>query len=238
MNDLKENRKKIQNLAISSEFVKAMTSYDLPLEIIEQENKNKNQMLQKLIIENVPKNDQKACSWIINLEIEKSIFSAPSHFKKSEKALVFFQEKDLYVVLIEMKNKIALRDKNIGLDDILRKIEESISRLQVFLPIYLFDIDQRFENTKIKYKALICYNHQRIDSQAQNENDIDLKLYPIFQNKKGNLNIGNLDENKVFFHFLQNTPNNLTTMSINLSEIFRNDTNENFMTWETNLSCI
>lgn len=231
MNHFAKNRNIVQKSALESGFIKPLTQDDLPLEITEASaEKGK---LKKLILENVPVSDEiRPKSWLIDLELSKTLFSNP-WAKKAEKAVAFFTCESLYVLLIEMKSSLNAysKDKDDGStpQSISRKMTESIGRISVLLTTYLFDNDL-YNEVKIKYFGLVFYNGENWHQQANIDKDFEMNdLYKVFRKKNDKILLDNTHlqtAHKVNIYFIQNPDkqNNIEEITFDLDEFFRDDT--------------
>lgn len=224
MNHFEKNRKLVQKSALESGFIKPLTQDDLPLEIIEA--KAEKGKLQKLILENVPISDEiRPKSWLVDLELSKTLFSNPEGFKKAEKAIVFFTCASLYVLLFEMKSSLPAA----VLDSIKGKFMDSIGRISVLLTTYLFDKDI-YTNLEINYLGLVFYNEESLNQQATKDEALKINdLYKVFKKGKDKILLDNTHlqtAHKVNIHFIQNPDkqNNIEEITFDLDEFFRDDT--------------
>lgn len=221
-NYFRENRIRVQKAIHNEEFVIPLSATDSTIEI--EEKKNPEKKLRLLIIQNVPVSDEiRPKSWLIDLEKEKGIFSAPQEIKKAEKALAFFTFESLYVVFFEMKETLKPFGEG-GLDWIKGKIEDSITRISILLTHYIFGYS--YNNLKIKYIGIICYNRDDVSSQVSKDPELARnELYKILSNKQNSLNLEDKfgGMHKVEIKFIKNENSNSAEMMIDLDEIFKED---------------
>jgi hypothetical protein len=164
VNAFGENRQQVMNAFVRDNFLQALLGDE-----IEIEEKSESSGLKNLLISSVPFNEDYPKSWIIDLEKEKSIFSAPPTFKKAEKALAIFSCTTLYFILFEMKTKLTPYQN--GLGEIYKKIQHSISRINLLLPIYIFH-KEHLDIKYIEFKVVIVANQDGVAGQI----GLDLNL--------------------------------------------------------------
>lgn len=226
-NHFSENRKRIQDALYDLEFV-------IPIEeseciITEEKNKkessNKNVLLTELSIENIPYKSETSYvnAWEVDLEIEKSIFSAPAHFKTVERAILFYTPTSLYVLMIEMKNSLQPYKEG-GIKSIEGKFKATISRLSVLLPIHIYT-DSLYEDIEIKYLGLVAYNHDKVSSNlVQDEELAREEICKILLGNQPSMFLtdyfGHSHDLKI--HFCQNESVS-ESMEIDLNTLFEND---------------
>jgi hypothetical protein len=217
-NYFRENRIRVQQAIYNQEYVIPLTTDDLPFII--REEKNKKDELKLFKINNIPTNDINPKSWVIDLEIQKSIFSAPEGVKKAEKAIAFLTKTSLYVLLFELKDSLR------NLDDIKKKFEDSISRISLLVTHYIFGAT--YNDLEIKYFGYVCYNNNKTETQLihKQPSNVDYKeMYDIFIGKSNhsflNDQLGGV--HRVIITFIKNTHSNPAEMTIDLDEIFKDD---------------
>jgi hypothetical protein len=243
-NQFEENRFYVQKSALDTGLVKPLTIDDLPLQIDENKNKQKSK-LESLIIHNVPcsKDDNFPNSWIIDLELDKKIFSSPEGFKKGEKAITFLSCTTLYILIVEMKETLKPYGEG-GLISIKDKVEDSISRISIFLTMYLFDKDARFNNIEVKYKSIICFNKDdvtpttKIDKSLETDEFVKI-LLGINKKREVHLFDKLSHSHKIEIFFIQNKKTSTSIMEIDLEEVFKEsvDFHDYPSTEYTELSC-
>jgi hypothetical protein len=242
--EFEKNRKSVQDRILDSKFLQALTIDDIPYKIIEAKNTKEHDRLQSLTIHNIPisTNSYLPKSWVIDLEMAKGLFSAPQEVKKGEKAILFFSKTTLYILIIEMKSSLKATGDS-GLRSIEQKIIHSIGRISMFLPIYLFDCNSAYETLKISYKAIICYNQERITQEINQDEGIKSQiLYKVFNKESNSVNLQSREfgvNHRVETFFLKNTSKDKSEMEIDLATIFKaSRDNDDFLTCEhSELSC-
>jgi hypothetical protein len=241
--NFQNNRTKVQKYFLATDFLVPLNADDLPLEIKEDKNQGTGK-LELLTILNIPcsENDYFPKSWVLDLELEKQIFSAPQGIKKGEKAIIFLSCTTLYVIIIEMKESLQPYGDG-GLEGIEKKINHSLSRISMLLPIYLFDQNEQYRDIDaIIYKSIICYNKDEVTHQSKTDQTIQtIPLYKIFSEQEKLYHftdiLGQAHQIEVFFE--QNQSSDKSEMEIDLATIFeKSRDNDDFLTCQyTELSC-
>lgn len=190
----RKNRIAVQKAILEQKFLIPLTLNDESLEV--RESKTNERQLQSVVIEGVPvaaENETK--SWILDLEIANSVFSKPANKKTVEKALIVFAPDKLIVFLIELKNSLHIGTENeggrLGIYSIQRKIEDSIDRISLLLPIYVFD--DKYDNIEeIEFKSLIFYNHDdnlHQQSTVKGTTSLENELFKVWGGKQKTISI-------------------------------------------------
>lgn len=240
--NFQNNRTKVQKHFLETEFLVPLNVDNLPLEIKEDKNKG-TRKLELLTIHNIPfsKNDNFPKSWVLDLELEKQVFSAPQGIKKGEKAIIFLSCATLYVVIIEMKESLKAYGDG-SLQDVADKISHSISRISMLLPTYLFDERENYKSLDIIYKVVVAYNQNGVNQQLSNDRTIETTpIYKVFSQQEKFYHftdtLGEAHQIEIFF--CQNTTTNKAEMEIYLATIFKaSRDNDDFLTCEySELSC-
>jgi len=122
--------------------------------ISEHKNKRKKGKLKELRIKNVPYDKNDVFMLLFNLEKEITGLS-PLQQKSAEAALAFFENSCLKVYLIEMKSSIREKPNDSELEKILKKIEDSISRLYFLFFLFLDNFGKINEYLDIKKFLII-----------------------------------------------------------------------------------
>lgn len=227
VNYFKSNRVKVQQSLYDTNFIKAITNCDLPLEI--EEKKAQPGKLRYVNLNNIPVGDDNyPRSWEINIEIENSLLSLPQYFKPVDRIIAFFTCESLFIVLIELKNSIYPYDKESGLNAIKKKLIDSIGKIKLTFPIYQFD-SKIYDEIKIKYLGLIVYNNDKVtysaleDIQLQND-----EMFKVFSGQKKFIflidSLNNSNE-KLEMKFIHNNSGNPESADIDFCDIF-NDSSE------------
>ena len=221
-NHFRENRQNIQKALFESGFVKIIQKTHLPLCI--EESKTESGKLQRLWIDNIPASDLiRPQAWLINMELDKSPFSSPPHFKTVEKAIMFFTCESLYILMIEMKTTLK-PDKQGGTIMIREKFEDSATRIALLLTTYVFG--SIYNNIRIKYFGIICYNKETWTKEALQDPDFAKDdLYKQFKGSNSNFFLMDKfkEEHKVNIFFSQNNSSNPEEMQLDLAALFTND---------------
>lgn len=227
-NHFSENRKRIQEALYALEFV-------IPIEeseciITEEKNKKESStndiLLTNLCIENIPHESETSHinAWEVDLEIKKSVFSAPADFKTVEKAILFYTESSLYVLMVEMKSSLQPYNKKGGLQSIKEKFKATISRLSMLLPIHIYT-DSLYEDVEIKYIGLVAYNQDKVSSELGRDEELARKeICKLFQRTQPSMFIKDCfgHEHSLKIHFCKNE-NGSETMNIDLKTLFDED---------------
>jgi len=233
-NYFRENRIRIQEAILDFDFLIPLSESDIPYSISENKNEAGSGLLREVIINNIPtEEDPRPKSWILNLEIETpSLFSRPQKVKSVEKALIVLGSDELLVFLLEMKNSLQPYGDN-GVEGIRKKIMDSIGRISLLLPIYLFGID--FNDIKINYKGVVFYNKDTslnsvIASDEAFKNTDFAKAF-IAKKDKVFLDDSLNGNHEVELYFFQNPDyqNSPESFSINFEQFF-------FEEWEYDIS--
>ncbi|MCP4348746.1 MAG: hypothetical protein GY795_24985 [Desulfobacterales bacterium] len=191
--------------------------------IVEDKNINKKDKLKELRIKNVPYDENDVFMLLFNLEKEITGLS-PLQQKSVEAALAFFENSRLKVYLIEMKSSISEKPNDSELKKILKKIEDSISRLYFLFFLFLDNFEKineyldirKFEESKTEFQAVIFYNNQKIDKKA----DTSSRIYEVFQRKNGILECETIiGRQKIRVKFFQNSHQAQEIFEINFNTI-------------------
>lgn len=240
--NFQNNRTKVQSHFLETDFLVPLNADNLPLEITEDKNKGTGK-LELLIIHNIPfsKNDNFTKSWVLDLELEKQVFSAPQGIKKGEKAILFLSKRSLYVLILEMKESLKAYGEG-SLEGIVDKINHSISRISMLLPTYLFDEKPAYQNLNIIYKVVVAYNQNVVNQQLINDKTIETTpIYKVFSKQEKLFSFWDLlqQNHQIEIFFCKNTKNNKAEMEIDLAKIFEESRdNDDFLTCEySELSC-
>lgn len=222
--DFEKNRKKIQDALYESDFVERLESSSYT--IIEEKNSIGSGKLRELEILNIPNSTESSYhnAWVVNLEIADSVFSAPSFkdFKTTEKAIIFYTQYSMYVIMVEMKNTLQPYSDG-SIRDIEKKFRATISRLSVLLPIHIYG--EEFIDIELKYIGLVVYNEDKVSSLLGRDEelarqDICKVLFGFEQNMFIKDYFG--AEHSLDIHFCIN-PINSEEMEIDLATIFDAD---------------
>jgi len=219
VNHFKRNRKRIQDAALSQEFLKPLTKKDIPYDIIEIKNVAGTGKLRTVSIDNIPCSDELQLSYVLDMEIEKSIFSKPEHCKTVEKAILIFSAWSLYVLMVEMKSTLKPHGPG-GLSDIQTKVKDSIERISRFLTHYFLDTEQ-FNDYPVNYHFLLLYNKESITTELKIDHTLKSnELAKIFIGEKDFLSINDSigDTNIVKVFFRQNAEGE--DFEIDLNQLF------------------
>jgi hypothetical protein len=222
-NYFSDNRKKIQATFIRENFLTPLSKSDMPYSIIEKKNPVGSGKLRELEIDNIPSTDNtRPISYILDLEIEGKIYSLPPTFKTVEKAFLIFTQECLLIILVEMKSGLSPFKEIPAIED---KIQDSISRLSVFLPNYIFT-KVSFNNYPIKYITLVFYNNDNLSGEIGRRADLVHKdLIKIFTKRADHYFVtDDLGEtHKVRVKFIKNTGGDPETFGVNFDQIFKDD---------------
>lgn len=178
---VKDIRKELPKKLGSSpcHFVKPMVSE--MTEIEESKNRGDAGTLQKVIIYDIPINDDSYKIWRINLENEVQGLSSSNRTGETALAVVKVGKKTyLDVYLIELKSQI--KDKRHDLRNILKKFGDSISRFYFLLSLNDNDDHKAFPNLEIRFIGLVFYNGKaQLEPNYPDQND---EIHKIFKNNQ------------------------------------------------------
>lgn len=220
INYFRKNRQAVQNSVEDLGFIVPLTTADLPFPIIE--GKAEAGKLKTVYFKNIPaqKDTIRPQSWVIHLENKTPLLGAPPYTKTTEKAILFFSCNSLYILMIEMKNSIKLHGGG-SLDDIQEKLEHTIGRISLLLPLYIFDYP--FNNLEIKYTGIIYYNHDNVSTIVD-----ETRKNEMYKTLKGEENRIYLDNGlggryRVPIHFIKNQSGNQEEFTVDLNDLFIDD---------------
>ncbi|MGB0931387.1 MAG: hypothetical protein ACPGVB_11455 [Chitinophagales bacterium] len=161
---------------------------------------------------------------------EPPILANPPSVKTTESALIVLGSDSLVILLIELKTSLHPFDEDtsgkLGIGTLREKIEDTISRISMLIPLYVFD--KSYSNiVEIKYKALIFYNrddglHNPSKSAAKKlvKND----LYQIWSKEKDVINIVTpLDTKHEVECFFFKNPTSTDSFEVSFKQFFHND---------------
>lgn len=184
------------------------------IEVIETKNQSLPNTLQKVIIKDIP-HDQEAyiCIWRINLEREISGLASISGAKTPEIALVVFKNSAegclLDVYLIELKSKLG--DKE--LEKCSQKMKDSINRFYFLMVLLDKYQTEDFQNAEVRFAGLIFYNGQDAVSSSRFS---EMAKVLFSSNQIGKIEINSiLQKDKIPIQFFKNFDS--TTQSITVS---------------------
>ena len=226
-NHFHENRKRIQEALYESDFVEVLQ--DSEYVILEEKNAKGAGLLRELKILSIPHETETSHynAWAIDLESNKSVFSAPSFrgFKTVERAIIFYTTCSMYVLMVEMKNSLQPFGES-GIESIEQKFRATISRLSVLLPIHIYGSD--FEDVDIKYIGIIAYNEDKVTSELGRDEVLARKN--ICKTLVGSNKCLSIEDDfkylhQVDIHFCQNpdTTTSLEYFEIDLANLFIDD---------------
>ena len=160
-NYFRENRLNVIKGIEDSGFLTPLTQDDLPLKISE---KSKKSSLKEVIIDNVPADTDgiRPRSWVLDLEMSEPVFGSIQNTKTTEKALIVLGNDALRVFMFELKSSLQpyksdkQEEHGGSLNSIKTKMEHTIARISMLLPIQIFGSE--FNDIEIVYKGIICYN--------------------------------------------------------------------------------
>ncbi len=180
-NYFRENRLEVIRGIENSGFLTPLTQDDLPLKISE---KSKTSSLKEVVIDNVPADEDaiRPRSWVLDLEMPKPVFGSIQNTKTVEKALIVLGSDALRVFMFELKS--SLQPYNDGsLDSIKTKMEHTIARISMLLPIQIFGSE--FNGFEIIYKGIICYNQDNeiIETAKKDANFARSDMYKTFEER-------------------------------------------------------
>ncbi len=149
----------LQKLGIvPNQFITKVAEDSIIIE--EEKNKGDNNLLQKVIINNVPVNNIQI--WLLDFEMQVKGFTPSS--KTVEKVIVTLENNVLTFFMVELKNSIKHQLPNAGkistLNQINGKFDDSISRIFFLLTFNNHHDWINFKKWKVKFKGIVFYNKQ------------------------------------------------------------------------------
>jgi hypothetical protein len=227
INHFHNNRKQVQKALYSSGFIKVIEDTEYIVE--EHQLKVGSNKLREVKFLNLPKN-----AWALDLELKaQSPFSIAG--KVPEKAIAFYTEDALYIIMVELKAQLNYKKTK----ESQEKFQNGIRKIATLLPIHIYDND--FDNIEHRYLGIIAYNESsHLEGTLRSDNTKASKT-PIFtaftaSNNRATINLDddNLGRYKVDVSFCQNTDiiNSPEYMEIDLVQFFSADAS--FLTLITN----
>jgi hypothetical protein len=220
-NYFRENRLAVLKGIEESSFLIPLSESDLPLKISEN---SKTSSLKEVIIDNVPADVDgiRPRSWILDLEMPKPVFGSIQHTKTAEKALIVLGNDALRIFMFELKSSLQPYGHDGSLDSIKTKMEHTIARISMLLPIQIFGSE--FNDIDIIYKGIICYNQDNeiITCATDDANFASSDMYKAFDANKKVLTLSDVfgRNNQVELHFFQNPNPSQTSFQIEWEDLF------------------
>lgn len=181
-NHFRENRLAVLKGIEESGFLTPLTQSDIPLKISE---KSKTATLKEVIIDNIPADEDgvRPRSWVLDLEMSEPIFGSIQHTKTTENALIVLGSDALRIFMFELKSSLQPYGHDGSLDSIKKKMEHTIGRISMLLPIQIFGSE--FNDLDIIYKGIICYNQDNeiITSANKDANFARSDMYKAFEKR-------------------------------------------------------
>jgi hypothetical protein len=227
-NYFRENRLAVLKGIEENSFLTPLSQLDLPLHISE----SKASTLKEVVIDNVPadKDGIRPRSWILDLEMPKPVFGSIQHTKTAEKALIVLGSDALRIFMFELKSSLQPYGHDGSLDSIKTKMEHTIARISMLLPIQIFG--SKFNDIDIIYKGIICYNQDNaiITSAKTDANFASSDMYKAFVERKKVMTLSDVfgRNNQVELHFIKNPNPSQTFFQIEFEDLFFADSVE----WE------
>jgi hypothetical protein len=217
-NYINQIRKKVQDFLYDEKFI-------VPIEsILNIEEKGEKATLKNVEIFDIP-TAKHTISWVIDLEKENQIYSAPQGFKKGEKALIILDNKRLHCFMFELKSK------TLDLYQIQQKFENTAERISFLLSIYNFDSPE-YSDITFYFKGIVCY----IDGATIKIPTEQLKterFYKIFKGeepiKRMNFSNGILGQYTMDIDFLKASKN---SVRIPFSKIYAKTIRNSGLKWQ------
>ena len=235
-NYFRENRIAVQKGILESGFLQPLTEDDLPWRVCES---NKEALLKEVIIEGIPADEDgiRPKSWILSLEIDKSVFGSPQHTKTTESALILLGSKSLLIFMIELKSHLQ-PFKGSTLDSVKSKFEDTIGRISMLLPTYIFE--KEFDNFPILYKGIICYHNDKdvIEQGKKDPNFAKKDIVKALVAKKGIIQLNDVFKgiHQVEIYFFKKPDSKATSFSIDFKDFFMKD-QEYFSALDGDMTC-
>jgi hypothetical protein len=178
---VKNIRKELQKKLGSEPYHFVIAVTDDTIEIEESNNRGSAGTLQKVIICDIPYDDDRYKFWRINLENEVQGLSSSNRTGDTALAVVRLGKKTyLDVYLIELKSQI--KDKRHDLRNTVKKFSDSISRFYFLLSLNDNNAHKAFPNLEIRFVGLVFYNGKaQLEPNYPAKND---EIHQIFKNEK------------------------------------------------------
>lgn len=224
-NYFRENRLVVLKGIEESGFLTPLTQADLPVKISEN---SKSSTLKEVVVENVPADEDgiRPRSWVLDLEMSKPVFGSIQHTKTAEKALIVLGTDALRIFMFELKSSLQPYEDS-SLNSIRKKMENTIARISMLLPIQIFGSE--FNDIDIIYKGIICYNQDNaIVSGADRDADFARsEMYKAFIKRKEILTLSDVfgRNHPVELFFFKNPNTSQHTFEVKFEELF-------FTEWE------
>ncbi len=223
-NHFRENRLAVLKGIEESRFLTPLSEADLPLRISEN---SKTSSLKEVTIDNVPADEDgiRPRSWILDLEMSTPVFGSIQHTKTVEKALIVLGSDALRIFMFELKSSLQPYGHDGSLDSIKTKMEHTIARISMLLPIQIFSSE--FNDLDIIYKGIICYNQDNeiISTANDDDNFARSDMYKAFKERKKIQTLSDVfgRNNLVELFFFKNPHTNQNSFNINFEELFFNE---------------
>lgn len=228
------NRRVVQSAMYIQNFIEQCDEDEYTI----TESKTSEDKLRELTLTNIPiPTDGDHCYWVIDLEKEDTAFIAPEKYKKAEKAIILYNHGRLYIILIEMKQQLKPHS---GFNEIIEKLQDSISRILMLLPTFVF-YDPMYCDLSVRFYALIAYNHELLTKFIQEELEKeeedrhqDLSQNPLFdvfrtnKIKKLKLDTRLGTREPVWVTFCQNDDPDSSEMYLNVKEVITDLSSDEF----------
>lgn len=224
-NSFKDNRLTVQKKFIEELLFLPLTKDDIPYIITEKGISEGEGKLRKVSL-HLPATDDsiRPMSYVLDVELSNKLFSGSENQKRVERVFFVMSDTTLYIIMVEMKTLI----KPITIHGIKQKIQDTISKLFLFLPYYLLDTIE-FDEYKIEYHCLVIYNNDSVTNEVKRDPTLlSDDLFRILQGKQQSFNVREKvfgKECKVQTVFKQNNTNNNEEFDINIEDFFENDHN-------------
>jgi hypothetical protein len=168
-------------------------------------------------------------SWVLDLEMPKPVFGSIQHTKTAEKALIILGMDALRIFMFELKSSLQPYGDS-SLDSIKTKMENTIARVSMLLPIQIFGSE--FNDMDIIYKGIICYNQDNaIVTSADRDADFARsEMYKAFVDRKKILTLSDVfgRNHQAELLFFKNPSPNQVSFQIEFEALFFEDSAE----WE------
>lgn len=202
----KANRARVQEFLYDVKYIMPLDDSSYQLE--ELKPKKNPTDLRKVIIRDIPFHEMYPISWIIDLETpERALYTTT---KKPEKALVFFTQTNVEIILFELKSSLNLYEERESkapgnLFTILEKYQSGIEQILLKFPLFLFDNEINIDS--VNFRTITFYNQEFISQTLKRlpfyQSDDQVRL---FTSKYSNPYISNIIKGQypTDFYWIQN----------------------------------
>jgi hypothetical protein len=145
--------------------------------------------LKKVVITHVYDSNHIEKIWIVNLE--KNIPGISGSGSRTERAILVLQRRTeskyvLNVILVELKTDLKKRKKGNSIQQIAKKLRDSMNYMYLLLTLNNHQIPQKDyinKSIELSFKGIVFYNRSQIKENDLTEND-EKELYQILHRSK------------------------------------------------------